>query len=170
MAGTRKGKKQAHSLFDELIKTRDEQRDWAKNLTVVVEGDKLPQETNPLGMMKWYLHPSVKNTALRNLVFWVQEIPPGSKSGRLKFQGGTVIYVWQGRGHTVINDKSYQWSQGDLVQIPIRSEGADVQHFNNDSNEPARLVCCEVNVVDSLGVDRGSGFEVLESCPEFGPG
>lgn len=167
MARNRGKKLAGRNLFDELITLRDEQRAHSKGATVVVQGDELPQELNPLGAMKWYLHPNIKDTAIRTLLFCVQEIPPGSRSGRIKTQGGTVIYVWRGRGHTLINGVKYSWAKGDLVQIPIRSEGVEVQHFNDDVNEPARLVCCEVNVADSLGIDRGSGFEVLEACPEF---
>lgn len=156
-----------HNLFKELLRLRDEQRRRSKNARIVVDGEKLPRESNELGTMKWYLHPSIKDTALRTLLFWVHEIPPHGKSGRFKTQGGTVIYVWQGSGRTSIDDEDYAWVKGDVVQIPIRPTGVVVQHFNEDKRKPAKLVCCEVNTVDSLGVDKGSGFEVLEACPEI---
>jgi hypothetical protein len=32
-----------------------------------------------------------------------------------------------------------------------------------------KLICAEPNFYDMFGVDMGSGFEMLESCPEFQP-
>ncbi len=54
-----------------------------------------------------------------------------------------------------------------MLQIPLRWDGVVFQHFNNDSKREVILVCAEPNFVHSLGVDRGSGFEVLETAPEY---
>jgi hypothetical protein len=32
---------------------------------------------------------------------------------------------------------------------------------------PARLICMERNLVHTVGVDRHSGFEELQPCPEY---
>ena len=46
--------------------------------------------------MRWYMHPEITDTVLSTYLCFEQEIPPGSRSGRLKFQGGQVIYVIAG--------------------------------------------------------------------------
>ena len=62
----------------------------AARVQVIKQSD-LPLETNRQGLMRWYLHPAIKDTVLSVFMFFQQEIPPGSRSGRLKFQGGQVI-------------------------------------------------------------------------------
>jgi gentisate 1,2-dioxygenase len=67
----------------------------------------------------------------------------------------------------VIDGEKFSWEEGDVLQVPLRWDGVVFQHFNNDSKREAILVCAEPNFVHSLGVDRGSGFEVLETAPEY---
>jgi gentisate 1,2-dioxygenase len=120
-----------------------------------------------MGVMKWYLHPSIEDTAIHSLIFYMQKISPGSRSGRLRVQGGQVIHFMEGSGYTVIDGEKFSWEEGDVLQIPLRWDGVVFQHFNNDPKREAILVCAEPNFVHSLGVDRGSGFEVLETAPEY---
>lgn len=132
-----------------------------------MKGKDLPWELNPQGIMRWYTHPEIHDTAGKNLMVFVQQIPPGGSSGLLKFQGGQVLYIIEGRGHTVIDGVKFHWEAGDVLQLPLRSEGVVFQHFNDDPKNPVELVAAEPNHIYSLGVDRGSGFEQLAPCPEF---
>ncbi len=104
---------------------------------------------------------------ISSLVFFEQEIPPGSRSGRLKFQGGQVIYVLEGRGHTLIDGVKHSWEGGDLLNLPLRKDGIIVQHVNDDPDKPARFVAVEPNLWQCTGVDRGCGFEVLSRSPDY---
>ena len=151
------------NFFNELMELRDKQREERKGSVWLIKGETLPWETNPLGRMRWYLHPMMNDTAINTLMFWIQEIQPGGRSGRLQFQGGQVIYVWAGRGHTLLDGVRHPWEAGDVINLPLRTEGITVQHFN-DGTEPVRLVCAEANLVHALGVDRGVGYEVLENA------
>lgn len=155
------------NLYDELIRLRDQERERKKNSIFVVKGDELPWEVNPQGKMRWYLHPAIDDTVIRNLIVYLQEIPPASCSGKQKCQGGVVIFVLAGRGRTIIDEVTYSWETDDVVQLPIRPNGIVFQHFNDDPNQAAQLICAEPNLVHALGVDRGSGFEQLTSAPEF---
>jgi len=76
-------------------------------------------------------------------------------------------HFMEGSGYTIIDGEKFSWEEGDVLQIPLRWDGVVFQHFNNDSKREAILVCAEPNFVHSLGVDRGSGFEVLETAPEY---
>lgn len=158
------------NLYDELLRLRDHQRQKQRQARSLVNGEDLPWEVNPQGRMKWYLHPAIGDTVIQTLIIYLQEIPPGSSSGKQKTQGGTVIFVVEGKGHTVIDDATHTWEKEDVVQIPIRHDGVFFQHFNDDTKEPAYLICAEPNLVNALGVDRGSGFEQLADSPEFQSG
>ena len=153
------------NLFEQLIQLRDSYREKFQGCPVVIKGKDLKTEKNRLGHIRWYLHPSLPKQAIRTLMTYVQEIPPGSRTGRWHFQGGQVIYVWEGKGHTMMNGVRYDWKKEDALNIPMPRDGVTIQHFNDDPNQRVRLVCCEVNLVDLFGVDRGTRFEVLEEAP-----
>ena len=54
-------------------------------------------------------------------MFFQQEIPPGSRSGRLKFQGGQVIMILEGRGYTLVDGVKHTWEAGDVLNLPLRA-------------------------------------------------
>ena len=155
------------NLFDELLKRRDEYREMIKNASMVVKGDGVPQEKNRMGLHKWYLHPSIPNLGIRSLLIWIQLIPPGSRSGKLKSQGGQIHIVFEGQGYTVIDGVRYDWKQYDAIFLPLLPGGTVHQHFNADHEKWARLLCAEPNLFDALGVDKGAGFEVLQDSPDY---
>lgn len=155
------------SLFEQLLRLRDRQRDEGRGFQGVIKGRDVPIELSPLGRIQWYLHPLLQTGAhVEN--FWVTHIAGGSKTGKLKCQGGQIYYVWRGGpGHSVLNGESYEWNQGCVILIPLLAEGVSVQHFNDDPDKEAILLGAEENMVHCLGVDRGAGFELVECCPEW---
>jgi hypothetical protein len=152
----------------ELFALRDEQRTRRATGIQVVRGKDLPLERNRHGLMRWYLHPAIRDTILSTLMFYKQEIPPGSRSGRLKFQGGQVMFVLEGRGHTVLDGVKHPWSKDDVLNLPLKRDGIIVQHFNDDPATRAVFLACEPNFFACTGVDRGSGFEQIEESPDYG--
>jgi quercetin dioxygenase-like cupin family protein len=161
------GQRAGGTLFDALLRLRDEQREKRGKGAWLIQGANVPWEINQHGKMQWYMHPAIEDVCIQTVLFYKQEIPPGSRSGRQKCQGNVVFYVEAGRGYTVVDGVSYKWRQGDVINLPIKEEGVVYQHFNGESRTPAMLVACEPNFMDALGVDRGSGFEELEPAPEY---
>ena len=152
--------------YQELIELRDKERTRIANASVCVKGKELPLEVNPQGMLKWYMHPNIETTAHKFIMFYTQEIPPASRSGKQRCQGGVVFVVVEGVGHTVIDEQSYDWKKGDLFQLPIKPDGVVFQHFNASDSAAALLLAAEPNLVAATGVDRACGFEQLEKAPE----
>jgi gentisate 1,2-dioxygenase len=167
MTSERTAKLARTNFWNELLAMRDRQREQRKTAVQVVRASELPQETNEMGLMRWYLHPAITDTVISSMVFFEQEIPPGSHSGRLKFQGGQIIYVLEGHGHTLIDGVKHAWEAGDLLNLPLRKDGIIVQHVNGDVNNPARFVAIEPNLLECTSVDRGCGFDLLRPSPEF---
>ncbi|MBI2987031.1 MAG: hypothetical protein HYY45_09715 [Deltaproteobacteria bacterium] len=157
------------NYFSELIRLRDEYREDTKDASPVINGEAIPLENNAMGLIRWYLHPSMKKIPIRTQLVWVQEISPGSRSGKLKSQGGQISIVLEGRGYTIIDGVRTDWKQFDALFHPLLPEGTVIQHFNSDPKEWAKLLCSEPNFVDSMGVDKGSGFEILEDSPDYKP-
>ena len=92
--------------YQELIELRDKERERIASSSVCVNGRALPLEVNPQGMLKWYMHPAIDSTAHKFLIFYTQEIPPASRSGKQRSQGGVVFVVVEGAGYTVIDGGS----------------------------------------------------------------
>jgi gentisate 1,2-dioxygenase len=167
MAEDRKARLGKINFWDEIIALRDRQREEKRDALQIVSEDELPLEVNSQGLMRWYLHPEIRDTAISSYLFFQQEIPPGSRSGRLKFQGNQVIVILEGQGYSMIDGVKYPWKAGDLVMLPLRGDGIIVQHFNTDPDKPAKFIATEPNWLDCTTVDRGCGFEQLEEAPEY---
>jgi gentisate 1,2-dioxygenase len=164
---TRKERLAQTNFWDAILALRDEQREARKTAVQVIKEKDLPLEVNRQGLMRWYLHPDIKDTILSTLVCYAQEIPPGSRSGRFKFQGDQVIYVVEGKGYSLIDGVRHPWKAGDCLNLPLRKDGVVVQHVNGDKDNIAKLIAVEPNFLACASVDRGSGFEQLEDSPDY---
>jgi len=153
--------------WDDILALRDRQREQYRNGIQVIKEADLPLEVSKQGLMRWYMPHAIKDTCLSVLLFYQQVIPPSSRSGRLKFQGGQVIMITDGRGYTTIDGVKHPWKKGDVLNLPLRADGIVVQHFNTDPQNPARFVAAEPNWLEGISVDRGCGFEQLENAPEY---
>jgi hypothetical protein len=154
------------NLLEWLYELRDRQRQHQRQGAWLIKGRDLPWENNRQGKMKWFLHPALDNTSIRSMIVFEQEIPPGGRSGAQKTPGGSVLYILEGKGYTLLDGERHDWQAEDLVNIPIRAQGVVVQHVNSDLRHPVRFVSADLNLVDILGVDRGAEFEQIEAAPD----
>lgn len=154
------------TLFDKLIERRDAERARRAAGLPIIKAAELQQELTPQGLLTWYLHPDVPGQLIRSVLAYIQEIPPGSRGGLIKHQGGIVHMVLQGEGYTVLDGEKHYWRERSCIALPARPNGIVYQHFNT-SRGPARLLAAMPNLIDALGVDMGAGFEVLEPAPEW---
>jgi hypothetical protein len=155
------------NLLEWLFELRDRQRAKKEGAAWLIKGKDLPLERNRQGQMRWFLHPALENIALRSMLFFRQEIPPGGRTGVQRVPGGSVLYILSGRGHTLLDSERHDWVAEDVVNLPIRIGGTVIQHVNDDPHEPAVFIQADVNTVDSLGVDRGATFEQIEPAPDY---
>ncbi|HLG72981.1 MAG TPA: hypothetical protein VK009_21385 [Chloroflexota bacterium] len=155
------------NLLEWLFKLRDVQRQQFKNGTWLIKGKDIPWEHNRQGTMKWFMHPALTDTCIRSMLFYEQIIEPGSKSGLQLTPGGQCIFILEGRGYTLLDGQRFDWQAEDIVQIPLRRDGVKVQHVNTDLRRRVRFVCAELNLLDTLGVDRGAALEQIENAPEY---
>jgi quercetin dioxygenase-like cupin family protein len=155
----------SENLLEWLYQLRDRQRQHQRQGAWLIKGRDLRWEQNRQGKMKWFLHPALAHTAIRSMIFFEQEIPPGGRSGAQKTPGGSVLYILEGKGFTLLDGERHDWQAEDLVNIPIRAGGVVVQHVNADPRRPVRFISADLNLVDILGVDRGAELEQIEAAP-----
>ena len=158
--------KREATLFEKLETLRDEQRRRTENGVVLAQGKALPWESTPHGKLKWYMHPAIEENVLQSHVIYLQEILPRGRSGIQRHPGGMLIYFLQGWGRTILDQEEIVWKAEDLLMLPLRPEGVVFQHINDSAEETALLLTCEPNMIDALGVDRGSRWEQLEPAPD----
>jgi hypothetical protein len=154
------------SLWDSIIQRAGDERARIASGRSVVNRGTLESEVTPFGLLRWYLHNDLEEPVTRALYFFELEIPPGSRSGRLRHQGGIIHLVVEGHGHTMYGGERNEWEKGDVIAIPVRPEGMELQHFN-DGGGPVRMVVSWVNFDSALGPAGGVALEVTEAAPEY---
>src|SRR2546430_14128871 len=132
MTTDRKSKLAEVNHWDELLALRDRQREQTRNGIQVIKEAELPLEVSRHGLMRWYLHPAIKDTCLSVLLFFQQEIPPGSRSGRIKFKGGQVMMITEASGYTVIDGVKHTWKAGVELNLTLLADGLISQNLDSD--------------------------------------
>lgn len=156
----------APTLWDDIFVRAHAERERKLRGANLITRDECPVELTPMGKLRWYLHPALERPSTHALYQFEQEIPVGSRSGRLFHQGGIVHYVWKGRGYTEVNGVQHEWEETDVIGIPILPEGITFQHFNTGP-DPVLLIVTFPNFDSALGPELGVAMEVLEPAPEY---
>ena len=92
------------------------------------------------------------NRAIR---FWIRSLPPGDEEG-----GGwktlghrhtveAVIYILEGRGHSIIDSVRYDWEAGDFICVPIF---AWHRHINRGDRDVVYSACTSGPMSMALGI------------------
>jgi hypothetical protein len=108
------------------------------------------------------LEPDLQDTASQDWEVFLQVFP--EKSGKHRHQGGLVIFVLEGNGHTIIDATRYDWEAGDLMLLKMRPGGVEHQHFNHDPEKPAKWIALMYWPFYDYG---GSEITQLENSPLF---
>jgi hypothetical protein len=154
------------TLWDSILSRAGAERERVRSGRSTVRRDELEVEVTPFGLLRWYLHHDLATPVTRALYFCELEIPAGSRSGRLRHQGGLVHFVAEGSGHTRLDGVEHEWEARDVIALPVRPEGVEFQHVNTGTGV-ARLVIAWPNLDSALGAEGGVAMEVLEPAPEY---
>lgn len=65
---------------------------------------------------------------------------PSGRSNRHRHTYETLLYVLEGHGYSMIEDRRVDWEEGDVVYIPV---WAWHHHVNSDTEKRARYLACE---------------------------
>lgn len=67
-------------------------------------------------------------------------LTPGGRSNRHRHTYETILFVLEGRGYSMIEERRVEWEAGDAVYIPV---WAWHHHVNSDPDKPAKYLACE---------------------------
>lgn len=75
----------------------------------------------------------------RTMSMTIGHMTGNSKTRRHRHTYETLIYIIEGRGRTIIEDKIVEWKAGDAVYVPVWAW----HHHENQGTEICRYVACE---------------------------
>lgn len=70
----------------------------------------------------------------------IGELAPAGRSNRHRHTYETILWVLEGRGYSMIEDRRVEWRVGDALYIPV---WAWHHHVNADPSAKARYLACE---------------------------
>ncbi len=146
--------------YDTLIDMSDETRRRAQSGAVVMHTKGLVLEEVPgrRRRRKFISEPALLGSMVQTMAMFVAEIAPGDRTGKHRHFNEAMIYIVEGRGHTIINKQRYDWSEGDVVSVPLYEWH---QHFNDDQDKPVRYLG-----ITNLPLLRAMGLNKLEDSPD----
>lgn len=103
----------------------------------------------------------------RTIEAHISEIPPGGHNKKHRHMNEAIIYIVSGRGYSTIQEEGeeeikVEWKEGDMFAPPLN---AWHQHFNSDSEEPARYLA-----ITNIGLMKKIGAFSKEQAPELDQG
>lgn len=142
--------------YEYYLRLLEEERHARLSVPHVIKQSSLKWEDTRNGRIKWILHPQL-GQGMRQYECYLQEIPPGGRSGKHFHVGEEIHYIMEGEGYDVIDDRRWDWNEKDVVTIPVLSTH---QTFNS-GNRPMKMLVVKTQVYDHMGF---GGIEHLEDA------
>jgi gentisate 1,2-dioxygenase len=144
--------------YERTIELAKESARRAKRGPVVVHTRELKLE-HVKGRTRTYVsEPEILGSMVQTMAMFIAEIAPAGKTGKHRHFNEAMIYILEGRGHSVIEGERYEWGEGDVVSIPLY---AWHQHFNDDPAVAARyLGVTNIPLLRAMGLNRLEDAEV----------
>ena len=154
-------------FIDLIMAAQRAERQRSYTGQVVVRGKEQPFRMGRQGPVRYYLKPSRYSgepvgTALDHWQVFVMEVR--KHSGKHRHQGGLVIYIIEGEGHSIVDGEKLEWEGGDLMLLPMKPGGVEHQHFNKYPDKPVKWIA----FIHSAANEWGSSEMVqIEHHPEW---
>ena len=171
-----RGSKHA-DFYAKAARPRLGDRERERGRRKVVTPEDMPWEDSAQGKLKHIVNAEM-NVRVNSVDMYMQELPPGGRSGKHRHMADEVLYVLEGSGYDLHWDvdlaigetyewkvadapSRWEWSDGDLVWVPPNTVH---QHFNADPARPARFLSAQNRMFTHMGYDD---VEQLEPAPEW---
>ena len=88
------------------------------------------------GLMVEYIDPTTGESVFRTMTFFVQMLQPGQQTLPVKTTSSLLVSPFEGKGHSIVDGKKFDWGQFDTLAIP---GGSWFEHKNDSSKDPLFL-------------------------------
>jgi len=148
------------NTYDHYLNELVEESRWHRSLLHVVKQKERPWEDTRMGRMKYLAHWPTIPSGLRLFDSFIQDIPPGGRSGKHRHVSEEVHFILEGKGYDIHDGTRWDWQKESIVCIPVNTTH---QHFNTDPNRPARFLSFQSRFYHYLG---HGGIEHMEDAPK----
>src|SRR3990170_8890932 len=141
------------SFYEEGLREVEADKQRKEGLKKVVKPQEMPWEQSRQGYIKHLVNAKMP-VRIETVDAYMQEIPPGGRSGKHRHMAEEYVYILEGTGYDLhwdvevdIKDtyvwtpkkepSRWEWEAGDSVYIPTNTVH---QHFNADPQHPARFI------------------------------
>jgi gentisate 1,2-dioxygenase len=107
------------------------------------------------GVVMEYINPHTGGPLMPTLACFVQLLRPNLATRAHRHTGSAVYLVFEGRGHSVIDGRRFDWRKGDLFVVPT---WAWHEHANPDSADAVLFSVQDTPVIRSLGLWREEAY------------
>tara|TARA_A100001037_G_scaffold299444_1_gene325048 strand:+ start:1072 stop:1710 length:639 start_codon:yes stop_codon:yes gene_type:complete len=150
----------------------------------VIKPEEMPWEYSQQGILKHVINEKLAKelgASVRGTDIYMQVIPPGGRSGKHRHMSEELIFVIEGEGYDLHWDPTlhvgqdvahwtypeealrFDWIPEDVIYIPTNTVH---QHFNKSQEKPARILCCQNRLYNTLGYGM-EDLEQFENSPEY---
>jgi gentisate 1,2-dioxygenase len=88
------------------------------------------------GLMVEYIDPTTGGSVFKTITFFVQMLHPGQKTLPVRTTSNLLVSPFEGKGHSIVDGKRYDWKEFDTLAIP---GGSWFEHQNNSDKDPLFL-------------------------------
>ncbi len=88
------------------------------------------------GLLVEYIDPTSGGPVFKTITFFAQMLRPGQKTLPVKTTSSLLASPFEGKGHSIVDGKRYDWKEFDTLAIP---GGAWYEHKNDSDKEPLFL-------------------------------
>ena len=163
------------NYYDDRLREAKETDDLLASMRKVIRAQDMPWELCRDGKIKHVANEKM-NGRITSVDVYIQEIPPGGRTGKHRHMREETFYVLEGTGYDIHHDpdmsfidvyewgikkrgKRFDWEKTDLIYIPVMVAH---QHFNADPEKPARIIIANPRLPMYMGCSR---WEQLEDAP-----
>ena len=157
------------TIYDRIMEKQQQDVHRAASGKIVLHKDDIPREQGRQGMLRFFLNAYedpgdlTAQSALTGWDVFTHDIK--TQSGMHRHQGGLVIYVVSGKGHSLVEGEVVPWEAGDLLLLPVIPGGVAHQHFNDDDGLDS--VQWVAFIYRPMHAALGSFVEQVSESPDF---
>jgi gentisate 1,2-dioxygenase len=101
-----------------------------------------------------YVNPNTGGPLMPTIACWIQLLRPGVRTKAHRETGSAVYFVFDGRGHSVIDGQRFDWRKGDLFVVPT---WAWHEHASDDG-EAVLFSVQDTPIMRALGLHRAQVY------------
>ncbi len=138
----------AQKLYAEQLLFASQEEALRRASKVLMKSEDIKFESTTMGRMAYVVDPRI-GFHVKAMSTVIGEVPPGKHSGSHRHLYDEIDYVMSGTGKVIIDDKTYEVKQGDVVAVPVF---AWHQYFGTGS-EPLRILSINTRpAMENLGL------------------